>query len=404
MTTLTVLIARRFSRGLRTGLARFTTVAAVVSVAIGCLALILAVSILKGYEEQIIATASSTMAHIEIQSLDPLAEIPPRLIAQLNDVPNVQSVETVITKEALVRSSSGEKGGIEGGIEGVMLLGAQPARLTALTGTAAGSSNGNLPPAWVGAEVARTLQCRPGDTLVIYTSKASQQVPIIMAVQVRGLLRTGMHSVDASMIAMQQADVQTVVSSAVGSSAASVLLTLNDPLRASAVAQHITGIVPPSMFVRTWQDRFQAVASWIEMQKRPIPIVLGLMSLVAMFTVASTLLVAVVEKTRSIAILITLGITPARVVRIIALRGLVLSATGAVVGASLAWTLAMIQHTWQPIRLDGAVYFVTALPVSLDPLPYVLVPALAILLAVIASVAPALLIRRIQPVRALRFS
>lgn len=396
MTTLTVLIAQRFSRGLRTGLARFTTIAAVVSVAIGCLALILAMSILKGYEEQIIATASSTMAHIEIQSLDPLAEIPPRLIAQLNDVPDVQSVETVITKEALVRSSSGEKGGIEG----VLLLGAQPARLTALTGTAAGSSNGNLPSAWVGVEVARTLQCSPGDTLVMYTSKASQQVPIIMAVQVRGLLRTGMHSVDASMIAMQQADVQTVV----GSSAASVLLTLNDPLRASAVAQHVTGMVPPSMFVRTWQDRFQAVASWIEMQKRPIPIVLGLMSLVAMFTVASTLLVAVVEKTRSIAILITLGIPPARVVRIIALRGLVLSATGAVLGAGLAWTLAMIQHTWQPIRLDGAVYFVTALPVSLDPLPYVLVPALAILLAVIASVAPALLIRRIQPVRALRFS
>lgn len=395
MTTLTVLIARRFSRGLRTGLARFTTIAAVVSVAIGCLALILAMSILKGYEEQIVATASSTMAHIEIQPLASSVEMPHDLTTRLHDVPGVQLVETVTTKEALVRRSSGTKGAIEG----VMLLGAQPARLTALTGAAAGSK-GNLPQAWVGAEVARLLGCTVGDTLVIYTVKASEQVPTILAVQMAGPLQTGMHAVDASMVAMLQTDVQT----ALGTSQPTILLTLNDPLQAAAVAQHVVAIVPPTMFVRTWQDRFQAVASWIELQKRPIPLVLGLMTLVAMFTVASTLLVAVVEKTRSIAILLTLGMKPASVLRVIALRGLMVSATGAVAGSVLALALALIQRTWEPIALDGAVYFVTALPVSLDPLPYVLVPMVAIALSVLASVAPALLIRRIQPVRALRFS
>lgn len=395
--SVTLLIARRFSRGLRTGLARFTTVAAIVSVAIGCLALILAISILNGYEEQIISTASRTMAHIEIQPLDPSIGIPSDLVAQLQELPGVRAVETVVTKEALARSGGA-------GVEGVMLLGASPSHLRTLAGadelpTRPGAAEG-LPPAWMGRESARLLGCGVGDTVVIYTSRDGQQVPAILAVHVAGLIHTGMHTVDASLVAMHHADIER----ALGPSSKTILLTLDNPLQASAIGMRVQQIVPSTMFVRTWQDRFQAVASWIELQKRPIPVVLGLMSLVAMFTVASTLLVAVVEKTRSIAILLTLGMRPSAVLRVIALRGLVLSATGALIGAALAWILAVVQQTWEPIALDGAVYFVTALPVSLDPLPYLVVPAIAIGLSVVASTAPALLIRRIQPVRTLRFS
>ncbi|MBL0323446.1 MAG: hypothetical protein IPP80_13955 [Ignavibacteria bacterium] len=97
------------------------------------------------------------------------------------------------------------------------------------------------------------------------------------------------------------------------------------------------------------------------MQKEPIPIVLGLISIVAVFTVISTLLIAVVEKTRSIAILMTIGMTPVRIMMIFLVRSITIGAMGSALGALVALAFVWIQSTWHLIRLDGAIYLVSEL-------------------------------------------
>ncbi|MBL0323425.1 MAG: hypothetical protein IPP80_13840 [Ignavibacteria bacterium] len=128
-------------------------------------------------------------------------------------------------------------------------------------------------------------------------------------------------------------------------------------------------------YVLTYLDTFQAISAWIELQKEPIPIVLGLISIVAVFTVISTLLIAVVEKTRSIAILVTIGMTRCGSRDdLLCAQHHQPSAMGSALGALVALAFVWIQSTWHLIRLDGAIYYVSELPVSFSPAPFIIVP------------------------------
>jgi len=89
---------------------------------------------------------------------------------------------------------------------------------------------------------------------------------------------------------------------------------------------------------------------------------------------------------------------------VVLLHGLRIGIAGCVLGCLLAFAFCWIQATWSVIRLDGAIYYVNALPVSLSPFPYVIVVVVSLLLCVLASLVPMWLAGRISPVRALRFA
>ncbi len=384
-------IASRFSRSLRSGFARFTTLVSVGSVALGCTALIVSMSVLRGYEEMIEETALRYTSHLELRRFDggviPEADV---LQDRLRTVDHVERVDPLLVREALVRTRNG--------VEGAVLHGLTSARMPLLV------PNGIQGGAGVGAEIARRLGVRVGDTLVLYASDGGGAAasPILFSARVDAVVQTGMQSIDESVIVMDLAQLQQALRLA-PADVSHLAVELDDPTLARTIASQMAPEAGGLMLI-TWEDRFQAIASWIELQKQPIPIVLGLISLVAVFTLVSTLLVTVVEKTRSLAILLTIGMAPRQVMTIVALRGLRISAAGAAIGVVISVMFAMVQRTWQPITLDGTVYYVSALPVSIDPAPYLIVPLASIVLAVAASVVPMLAVRRVQPARALRFS
>jgi len=388
---LTSFIASRFSRSLRSGFARFTTLVSIGSVALGCTALIVSMSVLRGYEEMIEETALRYTSHLELRRFDggvvPHAD---DLQRRLHQFDHVRRVDPLLVREALVRT--------RGGVEGAVLHGLTSARMPLLV------PNGLQGGAGVGAEIARHLGVQVGDTVVLYASDGSsaEARPILFSSRVDAIVRTGMQTIDESVIVMDLAQLQQALRLA-PADVSHLAVELDDPTLARTIAAQMAPQTEGLMMI-TWEDRFQAIASWIELQKQPIPIVLGLISLVAVFTLVSTLLVTVVEKTRSLAILLTIGMSPGQVMGIVALRGLRISAAGALIGVTISAAFAVIQRTWQPITLDGAVYYVSALPVSADPAPYLIVPLISIVLAVAASVVPMLAVRRVQPARALRFS
>jgi len=388
---LETLIARRFTKSLRRdGFSRFTTLVSISSVALGCIALIISISVLNGYEEKIKETASRYTSHIEVRSLDPNglkgAEAMATYIRTLDGVNNV---EGIVVREALARTKSG--------VDGVLLHGMTTERLEQLGGR--GTS--------IGVDLARRLSIEPGDTLVVYASQGqpgmnNETMPILFALPIKGLIKTGMQSVDESIIAMPREDLVQYLR--MDDRPTMLSVTLDDPDQAYDVAREILRSVPASVTTITWQDRYATVASWIELQKQPIPIVLGLISIVTVFTLISTLLVAVVEKTRSIAILLSIGLHPRRIMVVVALRALWIAIIGSLIGVAVSATFAFVQNTYQIIRLDGEIYYVSVLPVSADPAPYLIVPAISIALALIAALIPMIAARRVQPARALRFA
>lgn len=402
-------IASRFAYSLRgNGFARFTTMVSVVSVALGCIALIVAMSVLRGYEEAIVSTANQFAAPIEIRPL--FGQTIPdanAVMSTVRGIPGVKSIDPTLSREALARTRKG--------VDGVLLLGATPQRMLdldkAIVGEGAAAQRVDIREgaaaqgALVGIDLASRLALKVGDTLVVYASSSSGTTtsPLLFTVQVRGLMRSGMQSFDDAVVVMDINALQSALQLE-PSDVSGIAVYPQDGIEVDEMARNVGSAIGPRLFPQTSTQRFQSMASWIALQKEPIPIVLGLISIVAVFTIISTLLIAVVEKTRSVAILRCLGMTSRSIMSVFALNGLRIGATGIVLGTCISFAFVFAQKHWEFIRLDGTIYYLSALPVSLSPLPFILVPSVSLALCLVASVIPMVLASRVSPVRALRFS
>lgn len=391
-------IARRFAQSLRGDrFSRFATVVSVASVALGCTALLVSMSILRGYEEAIEATAMQFTADIEIKprfggTLD--NPVPTAIRAASQDA--VVAIDRVLAREALVRGNHG--------IDGVMLVGMSPERINRLMAPliVQGESSIHENEVMIGSGLARRLSVGPGDTLVIYSADDQRETPRVFQSRVGAVIECGMTSYDESVVVFHRR-MLTHHLRVDTSAASSLLLTSSDRTNLRMQQRSLQQALGQDVVVLTYQDSFATVSSWIELQREPIPIILGLISLVAGLTMISTLLIAVVEKSRSIAILLTLGLSPLRVGLIFVTRALVISALGSGIGLFLSVTLLVIQDQFHVITLDGALYYVSVLPVSFPIAPMVLVPLASLALATIVGVAPMVIAMRVRPSRVLRF-
>lgn len=401
---LTLFIARRFARSLRRdGFARFTSIVSIASVALGCIALVVAMSILTGYEQAIRSAALQFAAPIEVRSLmhPLLGSNAPHVISTITQTPGVAHVEPTLVREALGRTRKG--------VDGILLMGITPRRArTTLSpiltlGRLPSPDRSGIAGCVVGIDVARRLALQLGDTLVIYTAdRGTVLSPILATAHVQGIMRSGMQQYDETAVFIDDAALHTMLRlPAQEASAISVYAT--DPERLDEVARSLTTALGPRMFVQTYRQRFAAMESWIALQKEPIPIVLGLISLVALFTVVATLLIAVVEKTRQVAVLRTIGMRGRQIAAIFVWQGLRAGITGCLIGCAVAAAFCYAQQTWQWITLDGAIYYVSALPVAFDVMPYLLVAATSVVTSLLASLAPVAIALRIDPARILQF-
>lgn len=400
---LAALLANRFSRSLSAnGFARFTTMVSVASVALGCLALVVAMSVLRGYEEAITTTARRFGAPIELRSLTaryigPLSAIP----ATLAEIEGIDGIRPTLTREALGRSKRG--------IEGLLMVSVPTNGDTAdqhamvIRGRLPQHDTGRMQEAAIGYALADRLRLDLGDTMVVYTTDpGTSTTPTVIPTRIGGILRSGMERYDDAALVLPFRSMVRHLN--VPDDAANVVgIRLSDGADEDSVANHLADALGPAVLVQTSKDRFATMYAWIALQREPIPIVLGLISIVAMFTVVAALLIAAVEKTRSVAILRSMGMPSSTIAAVFVLYGLRIGAMGSIAGCALAFGVCFLQHTYGIIGLDGAIYYVNTLPVSLSPIPYLIVIGTSVVLCTLASLVPVLIAARIQPVRVLQF-
>lgn len=365
------------------------------AIALGTLALVVSVSILNGYEERILDTATSVTSHIEVRSAASAGiTLTSAELDAIQDLDDVKRVDRIITCEALARTRNGFDGVLIHGIPNNQLQ-SQLANLIV---------SGSLPKQHgcaVGQELARRLGLAVGDTLLLYASNSDHTTPIMFTSPVSAVVSAGMQSLDASLVGMNVEYAAQQLR--IPNSSNALAITLHNPERAQRVAIRLLTMLPRGYSIITWKDRFASISNWIALQKKPIPIVLGLISIVAGFTVISTLLVSVILKTRSLATLASLGLSPNRLAVIILLRALRLGITGSLLGTALSLLLIWLQNEFSLIKLNGTIYYVSSLPVSLAPEPFVLFSILSIALSALAAIVPMWMVRRIPIVRALQW-
>jgi lipoprotein-releasing system permease protein len=174
--------------------------------------------------------------------------------------------------------------------------------------------------------------------------------------------------------------------------------------RAEAVASEVAEMLGFPHFGRTVFENYRNLFSWIELQKKPVPLILGLIIVVATVNIVGTLLMMVLDRTREIGVLASMGATRWGITKIFLRQGFTIAVSGTLLGNALAFALCFVQYQWRILSLPSDIYFMTSVPILLRPEYFLLVAAVSMTLCFLSSLIPARLASRLKPVTAIRFS
>lgn len=398
-------VARRYGQSYRRRrFISFTRLVAFLSVMIGSMALILSLSVLDGFEQALRENAIKFTSHIHLvgfrnKALPNYQSVTAKL---KQEIPEIKSVAPTIEREGLVRS--------HGEIEGVRLKGIDAQTEIALrpkkiTEGAFAFSNLRASEVLIGKKLARKLNCTAGDTLIIttiLTDENGQPNPLIRQFKLVGIYETGMSQYDDIYVYLPL-ETSRVFFQFPENSVSGYDIMLHSIDNINSVARKIEELLGYPYFVLTVTDLNSSMFAWIELQKKPIPIVLGLISIVAVLNVLTMLLISVVEKTHSIGILRAIGMQRRDIMRVFIIQGVGVGAAGTFAGCGIGYLICALQYWFKIIHLEGDVYFVDVLPIAFSIWHLVTVVGFSLLISLLATLIPAWIATRISPVQALRF-
>jgi len=181
-------------------------------------------------------------------------------------------------------------------------------------------------------------------------------------------------------------------------------IKINDVSKIDSLTAELQDFLRYPHYVRSIFDVHRNIFTWLDLQKEPIPIVLGLIILVAVFNIIGTLLMIVLERTNTIGVLKSLGATRNQILKIFILQGGFLGLIGILFGNILAFLLSFMQNKFELITVPGDIYFMSQVELSMNIENYIIISLITFFLCIIAAVIPSYIASRINPITAIKFS
>ena len=396
----------------RNGFVSFIALTSVAGIAIGVWALIVVLSVMNGFQDELRNRILSVASHIEVRALTGGMADWQSVARAARANEHVKAAAPYVLGQAML--SQGESN------RGVLIRGIDPAREDTVADIGRHMRVGSLsdlkPGAFgivLGAEVARALGARLGDSVVVITPQGTVtpagMLPRLKSFHVVGIFEVGMFEFDSGLALINIEDAQKLYQ--MGDTVSGVRLKLDDLFLAPRVAHDLTSLLPVDAEVRDWTlshaNFFRAVA----IEKRMMFIILTLIVAVAAFNIVSAQVMVVTDKQADIAILRTLGASPASVLTIFIIQGALVGTVGMLVGvvAGIATALNIdvivpaIEHALGIQFLDKSVYYITELPSQLQRGDVIIVAAIALALTLAATLYPSLRASKVNPAEALRY-
>lgn len=390
----------------------FISLASMLGIAIGVMALITVLSVMNGFERELRTRILGMASHATISALRGGLEDWQGVGQLAAQNPAIEGLAPYIEGEGMVKQGSDLSGTLLRGIlpeeEAKVSEIAQHMKVGALSDLQAGEFRIIL-----GRELATSLGVEVGDKVDLMIPQASVTpagvLPRFRRFTVAGVFQIGMYEFDRGLVLIHLADAQALYR--MGDTVTGVRLKLHDLFQAPQVARELASQLPGIYYVSDWTRQHANFFRAVKTEKMVMFIILSLIVGVAAFNIVSTLVMVVQDKQADIAILRTLGAQPRSIMAIFMVQGSIIGIVGTLLGVAGGIALALNVERLVPILealmgqqfLSPDVYYISDLPSELKWSDVSRIAGLSLALGLLSTLYPAWRASRTQPAEALRY-
>ncbi|SDB28492.1 lipoprotein-releasing system permease protein [Desulfonatronum thiosulfatophilum] len=380
----------------------------ILGVALGVASLIVVLGVMNGFSNELRDKILGVNAHIVVTSLEGTIRDYEPLTRQAAQISGVAGAMPFMYSEVMLSTSFGVKGVVLRGIDPELSHNVITLSDDLIMGDVRDLVD--VPEGYgifIGAELAGRLGLRVGSPVNLL-SPAGQRTaagfsPSVKNFVVRGIFRTGMYEYDSSLAYVTIPAAQSVMGFR-EDLVTGLEVRLHDVYAAPRVASDLADALGGfPLHVRTWMEMNQNLFAALKLEKTAMFVILVMIVLVGSFSIITTLVMLVMEKTRDIAILASMGAGPKRIGRIFIFLGTVIGVLGTSLGFAIGLLLSYLLQRYQFIQLPMDVYYLDHLPVQLQWSDLTIIAAAAMGMCFLATLYPARQASRLQPAEALRY-
>lgn len=380
----------------------------IAGVALGVGALVIVLGVYNGMTTDIREKILGANAHGIVMSSIPAAlDDHEELLEKVRQSPGVTGATPFLYTEVMLSSPHGVKGLVLRGIDPKSAPDVLQILSHLVEGSALSLETQTDPPGLIiGQELAKRLGLGLYSRVNLLTASGQKTTtgfsPRIRPFMVVGVFKTGMYEYDSSLGFVSLGAAQDVLGLPAGR-ITGIELTVSDVYKADSIADKLTKELGSPYYVRHWMEMNANLFAALQLEKVGMFILLTMVVLIGSFSIVTTLIMMVMEKTRDIAILMSMGATRGMIRRIFMLQGTIIGAIGTAFGYVLGISLALLLKRYQFIKLPQGVYTLDHLPVILTWSDCLIVGGAAMLLCFLATIYPARQAASLEPADALRY-
>ena len=396
----------------RNGFISFISGVSMLGIALGVAALIIVLSVMNGFQKEVRDRMLGVVSHIEVYG--PGGGVLPdveRTLAEVRRNPEVIAAAPFVSAQALLARGEDMRGTIVRGID--------PALEPGITDVARAMGDAvlaRLVPGQfgvvLGAELARNLGVREGDpvTLIAPSGQVTPAgvVPRLKQMTVVGTFDSGHFEYDSGLVMLHQDDAARIFRL---EGPTGIRLKLRDLHKAREVARELGATLTGQFVIRDWTQQNRTWFAAVQLEKRMMFIILTLIVAVAAFNLVSTLVMTVTDKRADIAILRTLGASPASIMGIFVVQGALVGVIGTMAGLLLGLGIASnidvivpaLERGFNASFLPKDIYLISSMPSDPQRSDIMPIALISLVLAFVATIYPSWRASRINPAEALRY-
>jgi lipoprotein-releasing system permease protein len=379
----------------------------ILGIMIGVMALIVVLAVMNGFREDLMKKILGVSSHVLILSHKGGITNTEAVMEKALEVEGVVAATPFIYSQVMVKNV--------GNISGAVLRGLDPktaGRVISIESMVRDasldvlkSSAGEPPGIILGSELSRQIGALPGD-MVTVVSPVGRLTPLGRVAneagfQVRAIFESGMYDYDSSLLYLSLQDAQEFLS--LEGEVTGIELRVKDVDESDTIAGSVQEKLGYPYWTKDWKMMNRSLFSALKLEKVTMFIILIMIVLVGALNIISSLVMLVMEKTRDIAILRTMGASSKSIMRIFIYQGLFVGLVGTGLGITFGSFLCYLLARYQFIELPADVYYLTTLPVRMEWLDIVLIAAAAVVISFLATIFPSLQASKVNPVEALRY-